>query len=142
MAPWNKRCIVYGLVFIACAVIGYGIARQRSTSPQVPPSIEPIIHEVALLTDQVEPSIILIHPMEYVQFNSKDGKKHLMAQGQGDEFEKRHDHNDGALTSGMFGPDEGYRVQFKRPGTYHFHDHINPKLFATIVVFTDDPKKP
>lgn len=72
---------------------------------------------------------------EFAQFNSRDGKQHSIAEGGGDEHNQTHSHEEFGVESGKFGPDEAYRVSFKRPGVHHFHDHLNSKIFVTIVVY-------
>lgn len=93
------------------------------------------IHYISLLADKIEPNAIIIKVGEVVQFNTKDGRIHNIAQGAGAGLGSKHDHTEGGLESGNFNADEGYRVSFKKVGTYEFHDHDNPKLFVTIVVY-------
>ena len=45
-----------------------------------------------------------------------------------------HDHVAGT-ESGEFGANEAWRVQFKEPGTYLIHDHLNPDFTILVVVY-------
>lgn len=93
------------------------------------------IHQVSLYEEGAVPDALFVGVGEFVQFNSKDGKSHIIAQGGGSEFDQEHDHSEFGPQSGLFGPDEAYRVQLKKKGTYHLHDHLNPKIFVTIVAY-------
>lgn len=95
----------------------------------------PAIHQVSLYEKGADPDALFVGVGESVQFNSRDGKSHIIAQGGGSEFDQEHDHSEFGPQSGLFGPDEAYRVQFKKKGTYHLHDHLNPKIFVTIVAY-------
>lgn len=108
--------------------------QKASKAPLENTQDQKIIHEISLLSDKAVPDVLSIKLGELVQFNSKDGRDHNMAQGEGDEFEKSHSHNEQAIESGRFGPDEGYRLELKKVGVYHFHDHYNPAVYSTIIV--------
>ncbi len=98
-------------------------------------------HIVKLQSDRAEPSAIAITRGDYVQFNSADGRTHNIGQGRGDDQVHvaagldEHDHAGDGKESGDFGPDEGYRVQFNQVGTYDFHDHLNPTISVTVIVY-------
>ena len=94
-----------------------------------------VIRHIKLLKDRAAPSEIIIRLGEKIQFDSADGKNHDIAQGEGEEFGKAHIHPEGSKESGPFGPDEGYAVSFPNKGVYHFHDHINPKIYIAVVVY-------
>ena len=66
-----------------------------------------------------------------LQFNTKDGKKHRIAIGQGGT---EHEHIS-ATNSGDFGAGEAWRVRFDKVGTYFFHDHYNPNVNVLVVVY-------
>lgn len=96
-----------------------------------------------------------------VEFRSADGRSHNLALGRGtdhsahkepttephhgddhhaeatshDDHDKQaHDHVAGT-ESGEFGANEAWRVQFKQPGTYLIHDHLNPDFTILVVVY-------
>lgn len=94
-----------------------------------------VVNHVLLTAGGAVPDALFVKLGESVQFNSRDSKRHSIAQGGGDEFNQSHSHQEFAIESGVFGPDEAYRVSFKRTGVYHFHDHLNSKIFVTIVVY-------
>lgn len=103
---------------------------------------------VSLTESAMSPNAIFVKVGEFVQFNTNDGKTHNISLGAGadvhdDASEDHHDadhettphEHTGAYSSGEFGVGEAWRVQFKEPGTYMLHDHYNPKLFITVVVY-------
>jgi plastocyanin len=95
---------------------------------------------VYLQKNGMQPNELAIKVGEYVQFNSADGKKHNLAEGDGAQNHAGNhdtDHHDhvGGLVSGEFGADEAWRVQFKKTGTYRLHDHYNPHQTILIVVY-------
>jgi plastocyanin len=82
------------------------------------------------------PDELAVKAGSFVQFNSADGKKHNLAEGDGSDsgHHNNHDHT-GRFASGDFAADEAWRVQFKQRGTYKLHDHYNPNLRILIVVY-------
>ncbi len=95
----------------------------------------PHVYSVTLLGDHAEPEVLTIATNDFVQFLTKDGKNHVIAQGGGAGYDSSpHDHLESASASGAFGLNEGYKVQFKKVGVYDFHDDLNPKIFATVIV--------
>lgn len=101
------------------------------------------IQEVSLVANEAKPSVLFVKVGESVQFNSRDGKDHYIGSGRGeaghdthdaDTEKSAHEHTEG-INSGQFGPDEGYRVRFSKVGTYEFHDHLNPSIRITVVVY-------
>jgi plastocyanin len=93
--------------------------------------------QVSLLADRAEPDTVLVEVGGSVQFNSQDGKRHEISSGKGDAFGADHEHVADGAESGVFGPDEAYLLEFKEPGTYHFHDNLNPKLNVAVVVYRE-----
>ncbi len=86
---------------------------------------------VALKADGAEPDIVTVKVGETVQFNSADGNSHNLSNGLGGE---EHEHS-GPYSSGEFKSDEAWRVQFKQPGTFKFHDHLNPNINVLVVAY-------
>ncbi len=87
---------------------------------------------VALYENKAHPDTLAVKTGSFVQFNSNDGKTHSLSLGKGGEA---HSHT-GTFSSGDFESNEAWRVQFKKEGTYAFHDHYNPKINVLIVVYT------
>ncbi|PLS81799.1 hypothetical protein CYG49_01500 [Candidatus Saccharibacteria bacterium] len=87
---------------------------------------------IALKGEGAHPTTIAVPVGSFVQFNSADGKSHSLSLGGGGE---EHSHT-GDFSSGTFGADEAWRVQFKDEGTFKFHDHLNPKINVLIIVYT------
>lgn len=93
---------------------------------------------VALTSDGIKPDSLAVKVGDFVQFNTKDGKTHNISLGAGkdghDSHSSNHEHT-GDYSSGDFGENEAWRVQFKKAGTYRLHDHYNPKLEVLVVVY-------
>ena len=131
----NKKNI--SIIFAAVLFLiisGAIIVYFSQPKPQSNTKKEVVVHHISLTKDKATPDALSIKLGELVQFNSKDGGYHNMAQGQGDEFEENHEHPEESIDSGIFGPDEAYKVDLKQPGVYHFHDHNNPDIYSTIIV--------
>ena len=94
-----------------------------------------LISHIEIQKDKMSPDALSIHINEYVQFDTMDGNVHIIGLGGGDEYEKPHEHTDAEFESGKFGIGESYRVKISKKGVYDFHDHKNPKLFATVIVY-------
>ena len=97
-----------------------------------------IIYQVSLSKDKAVPNELAIKLIDKVQFNSKDGKFHNIAQGRGNDYGQAHEHFEGtgtSIESGRFGADEGYIITFHKTGTYFFHDDYDPNIFITILVY-------
>ena len=135
----RKLRLVMIVVGILLVTSGVGFALAKTSAPKV--SSTPPDHTVSLLNDHADPSAIAVTKGDYVQFNAKDGKTHNIGQGSGnDEVHQglngtSHEHDYRAKESGAFGADEGYRVQFNQTGTFSFHDHLNPKISVTVIVY-------
>lgn len=91
-------------------------------------------YQVQLQATKATPDTLSIPVGSTVQFDSHDGNEHELALGEGAADGHGHDHT-GAYSSGTFGADEGWRVQFKETGTYFFHDHKNPDINILVVVY-------
>lgn len=97
---------------------------------------------VALQKNGMLPNELAVKVGERVTFYSADGEKHNLAEGVGADDARHAGHDDpghhehiGGYTSGDFGADEAWRVQFKKAGTYKIHDHYNPKQNIVVVVY-------
>ena len=119
------------IIFIFIGLIG-GLYVKTQSDIKIPLSK---VHNVSLLSNKAVPDFITIKPGEYVQFNSKDGKTHVIAQGHGSAFGDQHEHIVGGLESPQIKANEGYKILFKKVGTYDFHDHENPNIFITVLVY-------
>ena len=93
---------------------------------------------VDLLPEGARPDVVTVPLGGFVQFNTKDGKKHSMSQGAGNQYEHMHEHNETGANSPEFGEGEAYRVDFKKVGTYYFHDHLNANLAVTVIVYQSE----
>jgi plastocyanin len=130
------------LVLVAIIGISAGLTGTRlayamgNDRPQEADSCQGVC--VELRNGGMVPNELAIEAGQSVQFNSADGKKHNIAEGQGagnhGHETSGHEH-DGASLSGDFGTDEAWRVKFDKPGTYRFHDHYSPEQNILIVVY-------
>lgn len=94
------------------------------------------VHSVAIKKSNDQPIDLLIKSGEYVQFNSADGGEHQIVQGDGHNTT----HGEGALDSGVFKGDEGYRLQFSKIGKYEFHDNYDHDYTITVIVYDPNNK--
>lgn len=95
---------------------------------------------VYLEKDGMKPDELAVKVGEFVQFNSADGERHNLAEGDGAENHEgadKVDHHDhvGGFVSGEFAADEAWRVQFNKAGTYRLHDHYNANQRILVVVY-------
>ncbi len=122
------------LAFIFSTMLGALAANQYSTQQA---KLEKT-YIIKLIDNQAKPSVLTVKPGQTVEFDASDGKPHDLAQGHGSEmggYAAEHDHTVGGLESGKFNADEAYRLKFQDKGTFAFHDHLNPNIYATIVVY-------
>lgn len=121
------------VAFVAIAAGGFGIAYNLSNkNTAIAAAAECAGTCVYLREGKADPATVAVPAGSFVQFNSADGTTHNMSQGKGGAA---HEHN-GSFSSGPFKADEAWRVQFKKEGTYHFHDHYNPNINVMVVVYT------
>lgn len=138
MSPLSKVL----LIILAGAVVGGGMLMYNSRRAisatkmaAIATSTEAGIHHVALTSKGASPADLLIKVGEYVEFDSKDGAIHDIASGAGNGDGENHAHDAAGLESGDFKADEGYKVQFKKIGSYFFHDHLHPTSTISIAVY-------
>ncbi|MES2971364.1 MAG: hypothetical protein V4702_03525 [Patescibacteria group bacterium] len=132
----RKKALYYvGLAALALFVglSGFMITSRKNNHHTNTPAQQTVCDGicVALRAEKADPDTITVKAGEFVQFNSADGKTHRLSLGKGGED---HDHS-GPFNSGDFKADEAWRVQFKEPGTFSFHDHYNPDINILVVVY-------
>jgi plastocyanin len=99
-------------------------------------------HVVELSAGKANPNTLIIKTGELVQFVAKDGQSHKIGQGDPDpalhdEASKaQHDKSLNDIQSEIF--NDNFRTEFKKAGTYHFHDHLHPEIVIQVIVF--DPE--
>lgn len=118
-------------VAVSAGIIGFFGARYVTSFRVAADRLCDNIQCVNLRADGARPDTLAVPVGSYVQFNSADGQMHSLSLGKGGDA---HGHS-GPFTSGNFAADEAWKVQFKEPGTFHFHDHYNPGLNVLIVVY-------
>ena len=109
---------------------------------------------VYIKSDGFSQDEIAVKVDQSIEFRTADGQSHNLALGSGTEAHESAghddaevDHHDGdeetgsthdhvvGTDSGVFGPDEAWRVQFKKPGTFVIHDHMHPDLSILVVAY-------
>ena len=137
LAVNRTTAISWAAVFVVFAFGAFFASRAQAKTTAKPDTS----HIVELTTSGAKPSAIAITKGDYVQFDTKDGRTHEIAQGKGGgeghhtDGQGKHEHLSGGKLSAGFGPGEGYKVQFNQTGTYDFHDHLNPELSSTVIVY-------
>jgi plastocyanin len=133
--PYAKIALVAVLVgFMAFGSV-YKLTKTNNAGLLTRNACEQDVTCVALKVNHADPDAITVPIGGYVQFNSADNKTHSLASGSGDNHHNgSHKHN-GTHVSGDFKADEGWKVQFNKTGTYEFHDHYNPEVYITVVVY-------
>ena len=135
--PWRVAIVlgsIVALTFIAYAAVVHATHQRETFVLEKGGARVPITH-IELQKDHMSPDALSIHVNEYVQFNTMDGQTHEIGLGGGDEYAHEHVHTDAEFESAPFGIGEAYRIKISKKGVYDFHDHKNPKLFATVIVY-------
>jgi hypothetical protein len=138
----KNKIVLIGSIGIIAITIGF-VASTMLLPQQAKGSAQNCPEICVLLTeDGMNPNTLAIKKGQYVQFMTADGKRHEIGIGGGEDTHSHSDEHEhlSDYTSGNFGPDEAWRVQFKEVGTYKLHDHKNPKLTILVVVY--DPSNP
>ena len=121
------------LFFGAIGFLSFLLISKNQQTHNSTPGNCPVSTCVSLKLDKADPDTISVKVGEVVQFNSSDGKTHSLSTGLGGT---EHEHI-GPYSSGEFKADEGWRVKFKEPGTFKFHDHTNPKINILVVAYQE-----
>lgn len=132
------------LLLLAAAFVGIGaglaLFTNRSTvitAVQCPASVCAEVN-----ASGINPDVITLEVGKKVQFSVVGDTMHNLALGKGEQThgdghgrgDGSHDHN-GSFSSGDFGAGEAWQATFSEPGTYHLHDHYDPSLQVTVVVY-------
>lgn len=141
-----RPLLLMAVTLVVASGVGFGVARVLSSRSIDSNNCKGLC--VALTEEGVNPDTLAVKVGEFVQFNSRDGKKHNISMGKGSDGAESDDHEShsaphehvGDYSSGDFGADEAWRVQFKKAGTYRLHDHYNPKLEVVVVVYEPGSK--
>ena len=126
-----KNALIISTFILSAFAGGTAVWAHSNRTPVKAASIQ----HVSLLTNQASPSVVSVKVGESVEFDAKDSRYHNLAQGEGNENDQTHDHTIGGLESGIFSSSEGYVVQFKKAGTYTFHDHLHPDIVVTVIAY-------
>lgn len=115
-----------GVVFLSAKLLERDAVKKVNISKNT-------THVVSLLSNKADPDIVLAQVGDYVQFNARDGREHVLEQGSGNAVDKNHAHEKG-ISSGVFSSAEAYKVQFRKVGIYSFHDHKNADIYIRVIV--------
>lgn len=138
----RKQILLFVVVLVVATGLGYGLSLLTHKQPLI---LADGTHIIELRSSGASPDAIAIVKGSYVEFDVKDKRTYNIGQGSGNDavhqeaHQDVHDHPKGAIESGAFGPGQGYRVLFNKVGTFQFHDHLNPKIFITVIVY--EPKR-
>ena len=129
----HNRALFLAAIVLVAGIVSFGVVRMVSANNNRSITKQQCNGTcINLFADKAVPDTIAVPVGTYVQFNSKDGKTHDLAQGEGG-----HEHvHTGKFQSGDFKGDEAWRVQFTQDGHYYFHDHLNPEISILVVVYT------
>lgn len=125
-----SKTLVFITTFLISLIVGSGLVLAYPSHNQV------VVHYVNLQNNTAYPSVVAVKVGEGVEFDAKDSRPHIIAQGDGNENGLVHNHAVGGLESPTFTSTQGYSVHFKQTGTYTFHDHLNPDIFVTVIVYS------
>ncbi len=131
----RKLLIIIAILALAAGGVSFGLTRSYASQDEVASVLKDIkgnaIQQVILNNDTAAPDAVSVPVGQSVQFNVADGQKHRMGFGAGG-----HEHQeDNLYDSGEFGAGESWRVAFNKPGTYQFHDHLNPNISVLVVAY-------
>lgn len=120
---------VVTVVALVVATAGFVVTNQMIDRELTEASAAGV--QIMLKDNKATPNTVTIKVGETVQFNTADGLTHEMGLGEGGDH---HEHL-GTYSSGDFGAGQAWRVQFKEPGTYTFHDHYHPEINVLVVAY-------
>ena len=124
------------IVVTVALLCGFGAAFVLTSRPNsnkaVASNSTPV--QVDLKDDMATPSQVTIPVGQTVQFNTKDDLAHEMSLGEGNGDSHHHEH-EGDYSSGEFGKGEAWKVNFKKAGTFTFHDHKHPNINVLVVAY-------
>jgi plastocyanin len=135
----TRRGLALAAILAATALAGLALGSVQASSHQHRSAAAS--HSIKLENDHADPTAIAVTVGDYVEFSPADNKAHNIGQGKGDDEVHQADHADehehlaGSVESGLFKRGQAYRVQFNTVGTYDFHDHLNPKISVTVIVY-------
>lgn len=148
----KKKWLLFAALVVISGLLAFALTRYYASRPTVSAGDT----QISLLSDRAQPDAVAIERGKAVVFNTKDNKIHNIGQGSGKDKSApqngaqnkeqsqapsgSHEHTAGGKESGPFGKGQAYRVVFDKVGTYDFHDHLNPKIQITVVVYEPDKR--
>ena len=143
------RWSVLGLVLLLAGVSILGWYAQRHPASKVSSAVQTsVIHpaaqtscglssaetvaaqkQVVMMTHQFSPAQVTIRIGQTVQWLNNDSDRHKIAS------DPHPLHSDCiGLESGELENGKGYSFTFTQPGTWRYHDHLNPRSSGSVVV--------
>lgn len=138
--------VIIGVALVAVLAGFVGVSALTAKTPQASVAENTCgAHCVEILPSGFSKTELAVTVGSTVEFRSADGRSHNLALGRGSEHSDGKEHADSSAPahhdhvsgteSGVFGPDEAWRVQFKQVGSYLIHDHANPDFTILVVVY-------
>ena len=119
------------LIAIAIGLASFAVVYSITPQTQTKQAAQYSLTMINLLANKASPDQAVVKVGQTIQFNSRDGKNHNLSLGEGHD----HDHSAGTYQSGLFKADEAWKVTFKEPGTFTFHDEENPNISIIVVAY-------
>ena len=126
-----KHFILFIALFVLIFATACATAPASKVAPQAETSATPgaVAFNIAIVNGQFVPATIEIPVNSYVVWTNVDNLPHFVASN------PHPLHTDlPGLSSGLIKPEVKYEFQFIRPGSWGYHDHLNPSVGGTIVV--------
>ena len=133
------------LVALAAGLFGYVLATvlggRESANTQDPFLGAKADQLIALNKAGADPAIVRVSVGSILEFASHDGNYHDMAGDTSEVMASMTDHSSHdahathRYTSGIFGPEEAYRVRMDHAGSYLFADTIHPETIIHVDVY-------
>ncbi len=123
-------------VFVGAVLIGFLTTRSLSPKEPLKSSLESATPRVVvkLLPSGPDPKKVAVAVGDLVEFASRDGLLHDLREGEPDAANHAAEPAPGTYHSGVFAPDEAYRVRFDRVGEFVFHDHLHTNIVIQVSV--------
>lgn len=129
-----KVLFILLLVLIITSVIfGTIIMLKKWSSREVVPPPTPQIKssaQVSIIKNAFVPAFLTIKKGTEVSWTIADEESHRVASNP----HPSHSQTPGLDSKDSLGPDSSYSFTFDQPGTYSYHDHMNPTVSGTIQV--------
>jgi len=135
MQKINPPILITGIV--VALVVAIGALLLTSNNPQSgvqkiqPPPLPsiPPINEIIVTENGFEPTTITVKTNDLVIWKNESGNEATVNSDPHPEHNEFMDLNLGKFPDGF-----SMQTQFKTPGTYKYHNHLNPEQMGTVIV--------